>query len=156
MGTIFTDLDVPDFAAPPLAMSSIMLTSVDTGGLPTGRAEQLENRLPIVPSTTRAFRPADELLLFAEIYDKENVRPHTVDFVASVLSDDRSKTVFRHQEQRSSAELAANEGRFNFGARVPLRDLKPGVYFLRLEAVSKLNAEMSVAREVPFRVEDKP
>ena len=60
-------------------MSSLMLTSVDTGGIPTGRAELLDNRLPVVPSTTRAFRAVDELLIFAEIYDKENVTPHTVD-----------------------------------------------------------------------------
>lgn len=72
-------------------------------------------------------RSSDELLIFAEIYDKENVRSHTVDLSATVLSDDRSTTVFRHQEQRSSAELAVNAGRFSFGARVPLRDLKPGV-----------------------------
>ena len=97
-------------------------------------------------------RSSDELLIFAVIYDKENVRPHTVDLVASVLSDDRSMTVFRHQEQRSSAELAVNAGRFNFGARVPLRDLKPGVYSLRFEAASKLNAEANVAREVQFHV----
>ena len=105
-----------------------------------------------MPSTTREFRSVDELLIFAEMYDKENVRPHTVDLAASILSDDRSKTVFRHQEQRSSAELAANAGRFNFGARVPLRDLKPGVYSLRFEAVSRLDAETSVVREVQFSV----
>ena len=82
----------------------------------------------------------------------ENARPHTVDLTASILSDDRSKTIFRHQEQRSSAELAANAGRFNFGARVPLKDLRPGVYTLRFEAASKLNAETNVVREVQFRV----
>ena len=156
LGTIFTDLEVPELGAPPLSMSSLIVTSVDTGGIPTGRAEQLDNRLPILPSTARAFRSADELLIFAEIYDLEGVKPHTVDLAARVLSDDRAKTVFRHQEQRSSAELAANGGRFNFGARVSLKDLNPGVYVLRFEAASRLDAAGSVAREVQFRVEENP
>ena len=123
LGTIFTDLEVPDVTTPPLAMSGLALTSVDTGGVPTGRAEQVENRLPIVPSTTRTFRSGDELLVFAEIYDNESVKPHTVDLAASVLSNDAPKALIRHQEQRSSAELATTGGRFNFGGRFSLRDL---------------------------------
>ncbi len=83
LGTIFTDLEVPDLATPPLGMSGLMLSSVDTGGVPTGRAEQLKSRLPIVPSTTREFRSSDELVIFAEVYDNERVRPHTVDVTAS-------------------------------------------------------------------------
>ncbi len=151
LGTIFTDLEVPDLATP-LSMSSVMLTSVDTGGIPTGRAEQLKDRLPIVPSTAREFRSSDELVIFAEVYDNEVVRPHTVDVTATILGDDRSKALSRHQEQRSSAELAANAGKFSYAAQVPLKDFKPGVYSMRFEAVSRLDAETRVVREVEFSV----
>jgi hypothetical protein len=152
LGTIFTDLEVPDFATPPLGMSDLMLSSVVTGGVPTGRAEQLKNRLPIVPSTAREFRSSDELVIFAEVYDNEAVRPHTVDVTATILGDDRSGAISRHQESRSSEELAANAGKFSYAAQVPLKDFKPGVYSVRFEAASRLDAGTSLVREVQFRV----
>ena len=133
-------------------MSGLMLSSVDTGGVPTGRAEQLKSRLPIVPSTTREFRPSDELVIFAEVYDNERVKPHTVDVTATILGEDRSKAISRHQEQRSSADLAANGGTFSYAAQIPLKDLKPGIYSVRFEAISRLNTETSVVREVQFSV----
>jgi VWFA-related protein len=152
LGTILTDLEVPDLVTSPLGMSGLMLSSVDTGGVPTGRAEQLKSRLPIVPSTTREFRSSDELVMFAEVYDNERVKPHTVDVTTTILGADRSKPISRSQEQRSSAELAANGGTFSYAAQIPLKELKPGVYSVRFEASSRLNSEASVAREVQFTV----
>jgi len=153
LGTIYTDLEVADLATPPLAMSSLMLTSVDTGGVPTGRREQLDKRLPIVPSTLRSFRSRDELQVFAEVYDNETVQPHTVDVTASILGADRQTPIIRHQEQRSSAELGGIAGRFRYAASVPLKELKPGVYSVRIEAASRLDRATTVAQEVQFRVE---
>ena len=57
---------------------------------------------------------------------------------AAILGDDRSKPISRHQEQRSSADLAANGGTFSYAAQIPLKDLKPGVYSMRFEAISRL------------------
>jgi VWFA-related protein len=151
LGTIFTSLEVPDLRMP-LAMSNLVLTSMDGRGIPTGRAERLDTRLPILPSTARDFLPSDELLIFAEIYGNETIQPHAVDIAASVFGVDRSKPVIRHQEQRPGAEFAANGGQINFAVRIPLKDLKPGVYSLRFEATSRLNAETTVSRDVQFRV----
>ncbi len=151
VGTIFTDLEVPDLEAPPLAMSSLMVTSVATGGMPTGRAERLADRLPIVPSTLREFRSSDELTVFAEVYANEAAKPHTVDITASILTNDR-KAVFRHQEQRSSSELRGKAGAFAYGSSIPLKGLAPGVYSVRIEATSRLAGETGIAREAQFRV----
>ena len=153
LGTVFTTVEVPDFATAPLAMSSLILTSVDTGGVPTGRAELLADRLPIVPSTTRQFRSSDELLIFAEAYDNEKDKPHTVELTATILGEDRSKALVRHQEQRPSAELEKSAGRFLYAARVPLKELKAGLYSVRIEAASSFDRTLQVAREVQFRVE---
>jgi len=151
VGTIFTDLEVPDLETPPLAMSSLMVTSVATGGMPTGRAERLGDRLPIVPSTLREFGSSDELTVFAEVYDHETAKPHTVDITATILSSDR-RSVFRHHDQRSSSELQRTAGPFSYGSTIPLKNLEPGMYSVRLEVTSRLDRETSVAREVPFRV----
>ncbi|MCM3878706.1 MAG: VWA domain-containing protein [Vicinamibacterales bacterium] len=149
LGTIFTNLEVPDFATLPLSMSNLVLSSVNTGGVPTGRAEQLRDRLPIVPSTLREFRSGDELQLFAEVYDNQAATPHTVDLTTSILAGD-AKAVVRRQEQRSSADL--EDGTFRYAAGVPLTGLGPGVYSARLEAASRLDQRMVVVREVQFRV----
>lgn len=151
VGTIFTDLEVPDLETPPLAMSSLMVTSVATGGMPTGRADRLGDRLPIMPSTLREFRSNDELTIFAEVYDNEAAKPHTVDITASILASDGG-VVFRHQERRSSSELRGTAGSFSYGSSIPLKELKPGVYSVRVEATSRLNGETKIAREVQFRI----
>jgi VWFA-related protein len=152
LGTIFTDLEVPDFLTPPLAISGLVLSSVDTGGVPTGRGEQLKSRLPILPSTTREFQSSDELQIFSEVYDNEPSVPHTVDVVASVLTEDRTQTILRTHQQHSSAELAASAGRLNFAVQIPLKDLRPGMYTLRFQATSRLNAGTTIAHEAQFRV----
>jgi len=151
VGTIFTDVEVPDLATLALSMSSIMLTSVDTGGMPTGRAERLGDRLLIVPSTLREFRSSDELTVFAEVYDNETAKPHTIDITASILTNDL-RAVFRHQEQRSSSELRGKAGLFAYGSSIPLKELQPGLYSVRVEAISRLDGETRVAREAQFRV----
>jgi hypothetical protein len=149
-GTVFTTLDVPDFVTPPIGMSNLVVTSVNTGGLPTGRAERVSGRLPVLPSTIRDFRTADELTTFVEVYDNES-RPHTIDITATILDSD-GKTIVRHQEQRSSTELAANAGAFRYAAGIPLKEFRPGTYSLRVEASSRLAGEAKTARDVSFRV----
>ena len=151
VGTILTDLEVPEFAAPALSMSSLMVTSVNTGGMPTGRGEQLRDRLPIVPSTVREFQSSDELTIFAEVYDTNMDKPHTVDITVSIVGDD-GKAVVRYQQQRSSAEPGKIAGAFRYGGSIPLIELKPGVYSVRVEAASRLDRGANVVREVQFRV----
>ena len=88
------------------------------------------------------------------MYDNETAKPHTVDLTASILSDRSVEAVFRHQEQRSSAELRGKAGLFQYGSSIPLKELKPGLYSVRVEATSRLDGGTSVAREVQFRCFD--
>src|SRR5947199_10319376 len=72
VGSVFYDLDVPDFAKQPLAFSGLVLTSATAGMVPTaGHAPMLKDVLPNPPTATRAFYPLDTLALFTEIYDGE-------------------------------------------------------------------------------------
>lgn len=151
LGSVFYDLDVPDFAKAPFSMSSVALTSLDRNRVPTARADLLKDLLPAVPSTARDFRVGDELVLFAEIYDNEGAKPHQIDITASILTDE-GREVFKNQEQRSSTELGGARGGFGYAARVPLKDLVPGLYVLKVDAASRLGDGRQASREIQFRI----
>ncbi|HEY8152320.1 MAG TPA: VWA domain-containing protein, partial [Vicinamibacteria bacterium] len=71
-GSVFYDLDVPDFDKPPLALSGLVLTSATAGLVPTaGAAPSVKEVLPGPPTATRTFYPFDTLALFMEVYDGE-------------------------------------------------------------------------------------
>lgn len=149
-GSVTFDLDVPDFAKAPLAMSDIALTSAMSGVAPTIRPKDpLEKLLPGPLTTYRDFPTTDELALFSEIYD--NIKtPHKVEIAATVKAEG-GQTVFQTKETRDSADLAGSAGGFGFEARIPLRQFAPGLYVLRVDGTASTNAP-PVSREIVFRV----
>lgn len=151
-GSVTYDIEVPDFAKPGLAMSSIALTSALSGLAPTVRPKDpLEKILPGPLSAYREFPQQDELAFFAEVYDNVGRQPHKVILHASVNAEG-GQTVFQTTETRESAELAGSAGGYGFAARIPLKDIAPGLYVLRVEATSTMGDPAPVAREVVFRV----
>ena len=152
VGTIYSEVEVPDFAKPPLSMSGLVMTSAATGGVPTGRAETVRELTPIVPSTARAFHATDEITIYAECYDNETAQPHAIDLAANILNDS-GKAIFSQHEERSSADLQGTHGRFSYAARIPLKSLAPGEYVVHFEAASRLGTGKPASREVQFRVE---
>ena len=150
-GSVTFDLEVPDFSKSPLTMSDIALTSAMSGAAPTIRPKDpLEKLLPGPLSTYREFATTDEIALFTEVYD--NIKqPHKVEITATVKAEGGS-TVHSTREERNSSELAGSAGGYGFQTRFPLKDLAPGLYVLRVEAIAQLGNRTTTAREVVFRV----
>ena len=65
-------------------------------------------------------------------------------------------TVFETREEHDSSELAGSAGGYGFQARVPLKSFAPGLYVLRVEAITRIGDRPSTAREVVFRVGAPP
>lgn len=153
VGSVYYDLEVPDFSDESLVLSDLLLTSIEaTIGTATARAdEQLKQLLPGPPTTDRVFSAEDEITLFVDVYDNETKRPHKVDITTSVLSTEGT-VVFQSEEERDSAELGGRRGGYGHSATVPLQSMAPGLYVLRVEARSRLKSDERVVREVPFRV----
>ena len=149
LGSVFHDVDVPDFAGAPLSMSGLVLTSVAGTTTPTLRVDQKEVPLPALPSTTRDFTSKDELVLFAEIYDRATV-PHAVDVTAIVRTGDGREVFRHHQESASDGSNAA--GGFGYVARIRLEELPPGDYVVTVDAESRLSNGGRATRQVPFRI----
>ena len=154
-GSVTFDLEVPDFAKRPLSMSSIAITSAMSGVAPTIRPKDpLEKLLPGPLSSYREFSAQDELAFFTEIYDTIKT-PHKVEISATVKAEG-GQTVFQAREERDSAERGSGAGGYGFQARVPLKDIAPGLYVLRVEGTAQVGDRETVATDVVFRVFPAP
>ncbi len=156
-GSVYYDLEVPDFSKGPLTLSGLLVSSATSALIPTaGAFEQFKDVLPAPPTTFRDFLPGDTLSVVAEIYDNELKTPHTLDVTTSVV-EDGGIVKFHNDQQRKTEELTSiGGGAFVHKALVPLKDLAPGTYTLRVEARSRMGKQPRVVRDVAFRVVAPP
>ena len=151
-GSVVYDLDVPDFSKEKLSMSGLALTSASSGLTMTARPKDpLAKMLPGPMTTYRDFMPGDEIALFVEVYDNSSKQPHKVDIEASLRSEG-GKAVFQTREERDSSELAGGPGGYGFTARVPLKDVPPGLYVLRVQGKTRVGDQIEASRETVIRV----
>ena len=155
LGSVFTDLVVPDFSSEPLSMSGILLSSSGAALTPTPRmVEEFKKLLPAPPTTTRGFALVETIFGYVDVYD--SVQPaHSTDITTTVTRVDGTK-VFTTSEERKSSEFGAIKGG-GFGAQfqVPLKDFTPGLYVLKVEAKPRLDKQ-PVSRELTFAVYGPP
>ena len=150
-GSVSFDLEVPDFLKDPLTMSDIALTSAMSGIAPTVRPKDpLEKLLPGPLTSYREFATQDEVALFTEIYDNTK-QPHKVEIAATVKAEG-GQTVFQTREEHDSSELAGSAGGYGFMARFSLKGFAPGLYVLRVEAITRIGDRPTTAKEIVFRV----
>ena len=152
VGSVQYDLAVPDFQKTPFSISGLVLTSGLGATLPTVRAdEQLKQVLPGPPVSLRSFPQNDEIVLFAEVYDNDGGKPHKVDITTTVTTDE-GKVMFKTDEVRDSSDLGGARGGYGYTTKVPMKDLAPGKYVLKVEGKSRLGNTQPVGREVRIEV----
>jgi hypothetical protein len=150
---VLYDLEVPDFYAPGLSMSGLALSSALASAGPTVKPKDpLATGLTGPPATLREFDRRDTVAFFAEFYENiRNAPPHMVD-VSATMRDETGRVVFEHRESRSSADLQGAAGGYGYGLQIPLRDIDPGSYLLRVEGHSRTEAAPTTGREVLLRI----
>ncbi len=152
VGSVFYDLDVPDFSQPKLAMSGPVVTSAAGLALPTVAVDPaLRGVLPGPPMAARKFARDDQIALFVDVYDNDATRIHNVDVTISMTSDS-GRVVLTNDEVRSTAEFGGKPGAFGISKPLVLSGFEPGVYTLRVEARSRLSAEVAASRELQIQV----
>jgi len=153
VGSVQMDLEVPDFAKVPFSLSGLTLTSGAGSQMPTVKPdEQLRQVLPGPAIALRSFPQNDEVAVFAEVYDNAGGTPHKVDITASVITDE-GKVMFTANEVRDSTELGGKTGGYGYSTKIPMKDLPPGPYVLKVEAKSRLANTPPASRDVRIRVE---
>lgn len=152
VGSVLTDLDVPDFSKASLAMSGLVLTSASASQIPTANPDpDFKAVMPGSPVATREFPQNDTLVVFAEVYDNLTKTPHRVSIKSAVLADNGT-VVFQSEGERRSEELKGASGGYGHTATIPLKGIAPGRYVLRVEARTLLSDGASASREVEFRI----
>jgi VWFA-related protein len=155
VGTLPYDLEVPDYSKTSFSLSGLLLTSSAAGAFVTPRPDaQLKELLPAPPIATRVFDPRQTIAFLTELYDSSNRSSHTVDFVATVRDVSDGRTVFTMREERTiqAGNTPRSEG---YKGEIPLKDLTPGMYLLRVEATTRAGNQFAF-REVPFELKMAP
>jgi VWFA-related protein len=150
VGSLNYDLEIPDYGKLPFSMSGLLLTSRAGTTTLTARADTLLQRvMPAPPVALRVFPKNDEVLVFAEIYDRAAGTPHNVD-ISTTVTANGGTVVWKHSDERASSELQGANGGYGHTVRVPMSGIAPGRYVLTVEARSRLGHMAS--RQVPFEV----
>jgi len=149
-GSVLYDLDVPDFAAEPLAMSGVVLGVTRAAPPAMARDEAIEAALGAPPVTRRRLSAADgEVVAHAEVYDREPA-PHDLTITAT-LRGAAGTVVFDDAERHRSPDAGAG-GTHRYTVQVPLADVPPGDYVLTVEAASHGSAGRTVQRRIPLAI----
>lgn len=151
-GSVFYDLEVPDFSAGSMALSGVILTSDRAGQTPTARMDPIfEGVLPSPPTSLRTFYPTETLIALLEVYGPAKAMEAGVDLVTTIRDSD-GRARFSTMEQVRSEEPLPDDEAFGYAVSVPLADLPTGSYVLRIEARARSGTDRSAAREIPFKM----
>jgi VWFA-related protein len=139
-GSVFADIEVPDFEHAPLALSGLVLGNGSSKPPADARLAEL---IPIVPVTVRTFTPRDAVVAFMRVYRRDKGKGLSGRVVATI-ADDRDKKVFEQEDPLGAPASTAGGGQPH-RLDLPLRDLQPGSYLLTFDVSSgKEHASRSV------------
>ena len=134
-------------------MSGVSLTSRSASDVPTlqaGSARALALSAPV--AAAREFQRSDVITVYAEVY--ENVwwtdSDHTVTF-RTELENEEGRLIPMTSEARSSTAAQKIYG-LPFVAELPLANVPPGSYLLRVEGRSSFGTSRPVMRELSIEV----
>jgi hypothetical protein len=158
MGTVFYDLDVPDFARGRLNMSGLLVSAPSAQRTLNAQPDPMAAKLlPGAATSRRTFTSSDVLALYAEIY--ENVSggpPRRVDVTTRLVDEmGRDVSVAHEVLERGSSSSGDKSATLVVSRQLPLKDIGPGRYLLRVEA--QLRGETgdgsAIARETSITVQ---
>jgi VWFA-related protein len=143
-GSVYADVDVPDFAAAPLSLSGVMIeTSPAIAAAP--RAE-LAALVPIVPTASREFSATDRAAGFLRVYQggAGAVVPATV---AVRIVNERDERVVETTDTIAADRFDASTRAADYRFLVPTTSLPAGEYLLTFDVTAGV---VTTARTVRF------
>ena len=63
------------------------------------------------------------------------------------MTTDEGKVLFKNEETRDSSDLGGKSGGYGYTASIPLKDIPPGRYVLKVEAKSRLGQTPPATRK---------
>ncbi len=132
-GSVYYDVDVPDFSSSAVSMSGIVLSA--PGGGEVAPRDALASVMPVIPTSRRVFAPGQQVSAFVRVYQGGDRPLIAVPMRVSLVDSSGAVVMDRRQDlavtQFSKARAA------NIVVPVPVDRLAAGEYLLTLEATSK-------------------
>ena len=138
VGTVFYDLQVPDFRKDPLMLSGLLITASSAQSAMTALPDPAT--APLLPGpamSRRTFVSSDTLTIYAEIYDNISARQVRQVEAAVTLKSEEGKDVFSAVDSIANNPGADHWTAHGLTREVPLRNVPPGRYLLRVEAQAR-------------------
>lgn len=129
-GSVYSDLDVPDFSSSRGALSGLVLSV--TPGPVAAPGDRFADLLPIVPTTRREFVAGDQVAAFLRVYDGGNPAAGPVDVTARI-TDGAGRIVFRTTGGVTPTP-AGSLRVADYRLTLPVERLLPGPHLLTIEA----------------------
>jgi hypothetical protein len=130
-GSVFIDVDVPNFSKAPLSMSGLLVQRAPAAPVADKAIAAL---IPIAPTTQRTFAPGDDVTVFARVYQGGKGRLVPVR-VSAKVTNARNDAV-SHQDLVLEPEQFGEGRAADYRIRLPLAHLEAGDYLFEVEAKS--------------------
>jgi VWFA-related protein len=136
MGSVFYDLEVPDFRKGPLMLSGLLLSAASTDAIVTAQRDPVVATLLPGPATsTRVFPPTDIVTVYAEIYDNQSSRqPRNIDVELRLIAENGQSVFSARDTLSNGAQGSPPWSAYGYLKRIPLVDVPAGHYLVRVEA----------------------
>jgi len=144
-GSVYTYVEVPNFAKEPLSVSGVVVDA--RPAVPSTPPVAFAGFLPVTPRARRTFGRNEEAAAFMRIYQARDRGLAAVSVAARILdADDRA--VFQQTTSMRPADFGGDYAA-DYTLELPLSQLRPGEHLLRVEA---MRGASQVRREFRFTV----
>jgi VWFA-related protein len=153
-GSVFYDLDVPDFRKEKLMLGGLLMTTPSVQQTPSIQPDPVASKLLPAPATSRReFPQSDVLALYTEIYDNDTSRqPRHIDVSLRVVSESGTELLVSRDELVNGASGEKPWDVYGYAKRIPLKGLAPGRYVVRIEAAVRGKDGAAATREAPITI----
>jgi VWFA-related protein len=153
-GSVFYDLDVPDFRKEKLMLGGLLMTTPSVQQTPSIQPDPVVSKLLPAPATSRReFPRSDVLALYTEIYDNDkSQQARLIDVTVRLITEEGTDVVISRDELTNGASGEKPWDIYGFAKQIPLKALAPGRYVLRMEAAVRGRDEAQAAREAVITI----
>jgi VWFA-related protein len=127
-GSVYYDVDVPNFSSPSVTMSGLVLSA--PGGGEVAPRDALASIMPVIPTSRRAFAPGQQVSAFVRVYQGGD-RPLVAVPLRVSLVDSTGAVVMDRRQDLAVTQFTARAA--NISVPIPVDRLAPGEYLLTLE-----------------------
>ncbi len=131
-GSVYTFVDVPDFAKEPVSMSGILVHTVPA--VPISIPTEIKAVLPAAPTARRTFGANDHVTASLRLYQRPGDAPVAA-VVTTRIVDAHDKNVFDQSATIDAARFGAAHTA-DYSIELPIGGLESGEYLLTIDATA--------------------